>query len=222
MTVDPDVFSVVLAGAMNPRIHHPSWYRSMGLIDETEEKIATADSNMFLIPNLSQLGFGDFKIICQDGRWEIRVSNSNNAARLIDIASNIFDNLLKHTPVTAFGINFIVERDTRATSVSEVLAGFIAATPLGLDDTGASGADIVLKRISGGRVVTITIRQSKNPANVIVSHSFEYAIEVKKLMEFFEIRERLEDRFPKDFQEATSQVDAVIGALNAHRDPKRR
>src|SRR5438045_1287998 len=94
-------YSVVLTGHMNAPIHHPYWYRHEGLITEAEEQEAVKSDKLILLPQLSQFFAGSIEVLCQEGRWEIKTSDSSSADRIRQIAVRLFDGVLPHTPVSA-------------------------------------------------------------------------------------------------------------------------
>jgi hypothetical protein len=40
MLKDSDMYSVVILGSMNPRIHHPKWYQLAGIFTEADVESA--------------------------------------------------------------------------------------------------------------------------------------------------------------------------------------
>ncbi len=101
-------FSVVVVGAMNPSIHHPIWYRHVGLLDEQEEKVALEKPAILLPVPMRMASFEteSFQISCQHDRWQILTTNPACADRILSLTEKLFDVLLSHTPVTQFGYNF--------------------------------------------------------------------------------------------------------------------
>ena len=126
MSFEPKVasFSVVVTGAMNPSIHHPVWYRHVGLLSEQEEREAIEGKQALLIPlpaPMAQFETGLFQVSCQQNRWQILTANHAATDRIVSIAETLFDEILPHTPVTQFGYNFDFVFDIAKGGVGRVL-----------------------------------------------------------------------------------------------------
>src|SRR5205814_909544 len=122
-----DVYNIVVVGAMNPRIHHPSWYELVGLLTPEQAKEALASSATFGLPGFAQLAAPSLglTISCNEKQWTVQTENREKISLLQSITFRVFDELLKHTPVSAYGFNIIYSRETRCPSVGKYLADLI-------------------------------------------------------------------------------------------------
>lgn len=198
---------------MNPRIHHPSWYRLVGLFDEEEADIATKTTGTLITPPLSQVQTPRLMIVCQDDRWEIRTSDSNEVSRLQDIASKIFDEILPHTPVTAIGFNFVLRRATEAEDVGGYLATSLTNTPLGLRDTAAVSAELTLRRSFEDRIVVVSIHPApEDKQSLLVASNYEYRFRGEKIIKLGELIAR---RYGIDKTDAEEQTALIVEAINS-------
>src|SRR5687767_5676759 len=171
-------FSLVVAGAMNPSIHHPMWYRIIGLLNEEEADQATQSKNTFCTPPISQVELKDFKIICQERRWEAQTRSESMIARLRALAWTVFDDILKHTPVSALGFNCGFVRETNCSDVGIVIAEAIASAHLGLSENDLSSGEIILRRKFGdGHTMTTALRVGSPPSMLAVDTNFHYGLE---------------------------------------------
>ena len=103
MPIEPVAFAVVVAGGMNPAIHHPFWYQAKGII--TPEDASTAIGRTTSVPGLSQFSGEDWRVLCTPDRW---IGASRTQARhqfILDLAVAAF-NYLPETPAAAFGLNY--------------------------------------------------------------------------------------------------------------------
>src|SRR5208282_3573092 len=153
-----DTYAIVLIGGMNPRIHHPSWYRLVGLFDEEEAEAALKTAHTLITPPLSQIQTPKLTIVCQDDRWEIRTSDPDQVERIQEITYRLFDDILPHTPVQAAGLNFNFVKDTNSSDVAGYLASVLVNAPLGLTTANAVAAEFVLRRSFDDHTVLTAVR----------------------------------------------------------------
>ena len=214
MADDSEFYSIVVTGAMNPSIHHPSWYRLVELIDEDEADEAYQNKNTFAMPPLSQLETGGFKIVCQEGRWEVQTQRAEKIERLWNLAATVFDDLLKHTPVSAYGFNFNYRRSTKCNEVARILADELANTALGLMADNAIGGELIFRRkCDDGHTTMTVIRPAKHASSVSVNNNYHYPLEGVG-EGFFNLREKFAERVPLDQEDAVRQTENVVQALN--------
>ncbi|MCO6458298.1 MAG: hypothetical protein J5I93_23575 [Pirellulaceae bacterium] len=122
------LFSIVVIGGMNPTIHHPSWYRLVELLSDDEvEAITTGAEPVVVTPQFSRFAGPDFELICRQDRWEIQTKNELWQQRSCAIAGQVFDHLLKHTMVSALGLNFHFTGDVEG--ALDALVGAASALP---------------------------------------------------------------------------------------------
>jgi len=93
-------FSIVVAGSMNPAIHHPAWYRSVETISEDDANAAIAGT-VIVHPQLAQFGTPRWIINCVPDKWSIQTLGGLDDEEIIDIACKTFERL-SETPIVAF------------------------------------------------------------------------------------------------------------------------
>lgn len=113
-------FSVVVVGAMNPRVHSPAWYKLVGLVSEDEYEKAI-QSVTFAVPQFARVELPRIEIQCQEGRWEASTHHAEDSDRLAELAESVFDTHLKHTPIQSFGYNFHFTFETPSESGPTIL-----------------------------------------------------------------------------------------------------
>lgn len=95
--------SIVVVGKFNPSIFHPSWLASEGLIRKTEAETAEIAA---VHPEVSDFIIGKWcRIYVDRNRFSAQTKQEANFEVLRDLVYGIL-NTLKHTPVTAIGINY--------------------------------------------------------------------------------------------------------------------
>jgi hypothetical protein len=213
-----DLFSFVVVGAMNPSIHHPAWYRLNGIFTE-EEAGATDSSGMLVTSQISQFSVGSVTIVCDQARWQVQTRDETKLDRLREIAAKTFE-VLFHTPVSLYGLNFAYHRVTTSPDVKSVLATLIRALPLGLGSEPAekSSAKINYQSTSMGRVLTTLVEPSvKGEEQLFVAINAEYRTPTPAPGEYkpFDLTPLLNEAFHRDYPEAKRIVAKVVDALNA-------
>lgn len=149
-----NTYSVLVAGGMNPSLHHPQWYRSLGAIDDAELDASLKSGATATTPIVSRLQFGSpaLTVICQPNLWVIQANEDGCWDRMLTTASLVFDK--KNNQITsAFGLMAQRHIDTEA-NAKEILAAAIAGLDLGFPVQGSVSTNITMA--SPGEEFTIT------------------------------------------------------------------
>lgn len=212
MTEQKDTYAIVLLGGMNPRIHHPSWYRFVNLFDEEEADLAIKTPSTFITPILSQIETPKVTIICQDNRWEIRTFDPNQVQRIQDITSKLFDEILPHTPIMAGGFNFTYRKATKATDVAGYLASVIVNAPLGLKADHAMSGELTLRRSFDEYTVVVNVRPAPDDKQAVLCfHNFEYQFQHEGP---FKLGAVIAQRYGLDKSESEEQATLIVEAID--------
>jgi hypothetical protein len=207
-----DTYAIVILGGMNPRIHHPSWYRLVGLFDEEEAEQATRTPNTLITPLVAQIQSPRLTILCQDDRWEIRTTDLGQVDRIQSITARLFDELLPHTPVAAAGFNFTYWKASRASDVGSLLASTLIGTPLGLKPDNAVAGEIVLRRNHGDHTSQVRLRPVlEEHQKLMLDFNFEYRFQAAG---FFKLGQVITERYGVDRGEAEAQAALILKAIN--------
>jgi hypothetical protein len=191
-----DAYSIVVAGNMNPAIHHPAWYKLIKALSEeelassgglgarrqdtaetspTEQErgvtvtIAAVDPNdPISTPGFARFTAGKIRIACIEQSWTIATFDQNLLVRIRDVASSVFE-ALGHTPVSAYGFNFAFHRKTGVADVGALLAQIIDATEFGFPKgvQGSRSARIGYTLSDGGRDLNVSVEKSARGAGMI-------------------------------------------------------
>jgi hypothetical protein len=214
MSTDKEIYSIVVIGAMNPRIHMPAWYLQVGLIDNSEWETATAAPTTLVTAQLSQFHFNEVSILCLLDRWEIKTTKRSDLDRVRSITQKIFDELLMHTPVFLIGVNFIYQRATNAASVARHLACRLAEMPFGLKGKVPDSGEFSIRRPSRDGFNGVAIRpapEPDSPSHVNISINYEYKL-VKQGQ--FKLEDTAFSRYSADLKEAEEQASLIVNAIN--------
>lgn len=211
MATDKQLFSIVVVGAMNPRIHHPFWYRYVDLLSKEEAEEATENPETFCVPLLAQLQTQSLKIVCQEDRWEVQAAKPDLLQRLQDMTAKVFDDLLYHTPVKRFGFNFDYQRQTKHDNVPGFLADCLGKTPMGLNRENATAAELVYRRSYEDRLVSVAVRPLPDKQRVLVANNYEYPLRGEG---FFKMGDRFSQRYYTDRADAEEQTRLIVESID--------
>jgi hypothetical protein len=209
-------YGIVVAGAMNPRIHHPGWYRFVELITDEELAAALKDAGTIATIPTASFSASQIQISCVLERWQISTTDSANVDRIVTITTRVFDELLKHTPIQAYGFNVQVHLSLgEAAVVAERLAALVPVAGLGIARSEFSAANYTLVANSGQKQrLTIHIEPSVfSPDAIYVAHNFHYEFEQTPTVQHFDLGAVLKVNVSHDVTDARRRTDAIVAAL---------
>ncbi|HEX4125660.1 MAG TPA: hypothetical protein VHY37_13105 [Tepidisphaeraceae bacterium] len=147
MAVPVDARQVVVVGNIDPRQHHPYWYRQIDVI--TDDELALGLKTLVAVvppptPGASQASFvqfdvGAFTIIVVPDKWTIQTIVEANRSRMLDVVSLVFDKKLYELPISAFGINRNWTVKLESITASQFLGDKLLETDLALPRGNAGG-----------------------------------------------------------------------------------
>ena len=211
----PDLNSIVVVGAMNPKIHHPHWYFAQDLLTGAERDAALA-ANLVCTPPLAQFRAPEFAVVCQLERWEIQTTLDEAVGRVEQVADRVFT-ILSETPVSALGFNLNVHRETTVDSVGSVLAQKAVEIDVGLSSReGAEhSAQMSYRQITSGRRFSVSLSPSDHGRRfVYIATNAQYDLtDVVGPGGHFDLGERIRDRFQPDRVAAMGQIDRIVEAI---------
>src|SRR5579864_7302597 len=126
----PELYSIVVLGAMNPRLHYPLWYQVTGSMTKEEANAARESPGFFVAPEFAQFETPQFIVTCIADRWEIKARSVAAQPKVLEIACRVFEKL-GETPVTAYGFNSIRHLETKSPRVRDVLRQLAIGAGLG-------------------------------------------------------------------------------------------
>jgi hypothetical protein len=173
MATPAELYSIVIVGNMNPRIHHPAWYEAVRILSPEEARAALL---LACTPMFSQFQLPGSTILCMQERWEVQTQDAEKLERMLDIAGRTFDTL-KHTPIAAFGLNFHFVRPTGLPDVGRRLAELVNGLPLGRKATVSDSSLIVTTTTLPDRVLQETVHGAPEEAGYVrVGYNVQHAI----------------------------------------------
>jgi len=216
MSKDSDLFSVVMLGSMNPRIHHPKWYQSVGIFSDEEVEYSIGTQPVFCTPAFSQFVVGDLVIKCLPERWDIQTTKPENIDKIREIGQRLFDVLLCHTPVKVVALNFDYVREKTRGNTRDFLAGILSDAAAKLGMGAADGGDLILKRSLESipevqRTATIALRSTDSPETFSLACNYNYLVKFDGL---YEIGGFLPEYAREDRADAEGALGRIVTALD--------
>lgn len=207
--------SIVVLGAMNPRIHHPHWYFAQELITASERDAALA-APLVCTPPVAQFRAPEFAVACGGDRWEIQTSLPESVDRVRAVAARVFT-ILNETPVTAFGFNVNAQIATTCDSVGAWLAQEVAGTALELElqEGALNSAQVIFQVTQQGRRFAVNVSPSgRGPEFVQVATNTHYEMSgIVGPGEFFNLEQMIEEHFAKDRATALTEINKIATSI---------
>jgi hypothetical protein len=209
---EPRLYSIVVLGAMNPRLHYPLWYSLIGALTEDEANSGRESKDFSVTPYGTQFAFADYRIICLMDRWEISTALVEHRERILKIACTVFEKL-NETPISAFGFNTFADLGTSAAKVNDVLALLASRTGLGFSNDGERSCQYFFINTKSFQTTNITIRPSAIRENMVwVAYNSHFVIESQK--GYYDLSKELIRYFDPHWKEATAFSDGVIRRIS--------
>ena len=158
--ISRNTYSVLVAGSMNPMLHHPQWYRTLGVIDDEELAAALRDGLTGTTPFGSRFQFGTLPLIvtCLPVQWSIQSSSSESWERMIRIAAAVFAPT-NNPSIRAYGLvsNRHIDADT---DVKSSLAAKISGLRLGFPRGENVNTNVTLSNIEKDHTIVTSVQNS--------------------------------------------------------------
>jgi hypothetical protein len=226
-----NLYSIVVAGNMNPAIHHPRWYVETQLLSEDEANQAMAKfpgiETMNEVPAgalicsnvMSQFTFSDLRITCLENNWTILATSKDSYERSKRIAVGVFK-VLHHTPVGAYGFNFSFHRSTKSKDIARHLAKLAETLPLGLKPVNSDSEPALASfryhvRNRDCETVVVVEPSTRSNEKLFLGINFTHRVQATGL---FDLAPMLEAGFSQDTHDAevwlnrtSQQLDMSLG-----------
>jgi hypothetical protein len=194
-----ELYSIVIVGQMNPPIHHPAWYRLVGLIDDAELKESIPEPTqekpvapMSIVPSVRLKAF---EVTCFQNRWDIKTTSRDNLERIRSITEKLFDVILPHTPVGAFGINFEYGIDTGGRSPGGIIASFLSRPPLDLGLAHPDSGELRITENRPSHTFNVFVKPSEKNEDLIIGTNAHYPIPSDTTHSSFSVKEKFDIEF---------------------------
>lgn len=99
--IEIEGINLVLLGAFNPAIFHPTWFVQQNISSDSEIDLQKVKS---VSVEVTEVQIGSIALSCVPDRFTLDITNMGYAEKLLDLACNVLS-LLPHIPVRACGIN---------------------------------------------------------------------------------------------------------------------
>jgi len=215
-TAPRDTYFIGVNGSMNPAIHHPQWYRTIGAIDEAELQAAlrlpSQTSQLF---SQVQLGAQTLMVTCQPDAWWIQSNLVESWPRMIEIASQVFARL-NETPVSGYAFTAQRHIDTDCPDTKFILASSLSELHLGLPTGKGVASNAQISLVEEDFVVVASIQPSALSERAIyVFYQCQYQAPSVPLGTYFDLGTLLRGRFNKYQVEQGRVFREMVAAVNA-------
>lgn len=131
-----------------------------------------------------------------------------------ELTSVVFQKL-EHTPITAFGYDFVFDRPTATSEVGALLSSQVIGNRLGISVSKTGSADVVLHLVADDLLSRrILVRQGDvSSAHVIIANHSEY--KMPEGSGFVELTVTLKRHFESELRLAREQADRVVAAIDS-------
>jgi hypothetical protein len=156
-------------------------------------------------------------ITCDPLRWQIQTEQESDLPRAVELAEQTFKKLF-HTPVSAFGFNFLHHKVVSIPNVAAELGRLVRGLPVGFlrDAEGLEAGKMTHERAADGRVIRTSLEPSVRGANQIyVSINVEHRMQAPTEGEFQFVELKMTEHFPNAQREAKEQLANVLRAMEA-------
>lgn len=208
-----DYYSIVIAGEMNPAIHHPAWYQRLGLVSDADLQHAIASEGFVCTPVVAQFDLPSMGVVCHPDRWEIATQDPDELVRALSIAIAVYE-ALPHTPIEGFAFDFSFHRTTRLARVGRFLALGVESMNIGLPCDDSSVASIHTRTRHGERQVRVIVAECAGDPDTV---TFDYDVRYDVLPDArADLAVAMRRRFVVDRDEASSELTRVLLAIDQH------
>jgi hypothetical protein len=202
---------------MNPRLHHPVWYRLIDAISPEEEAAALASPNLVLVQPFArfELPGSGIGISCQENRWEITAQNPVQRERIRDITTIVFKKLYE-TPVEVYGFNIHLEMETPLSDVRKCIADLAVALEIGFAAEGQASCTMRFSDLQKARRLQIEIAPSHLSTDVLsVRFNAEYRTseEVGQKVGYFDLGNLVAVHYDADYESAMESASRFVTSL---------
>jgi hypothetical protein len=205
----PDAISIVVVGAMNPRIHQPHWYATTNIISEDERR--TGDNNLISVPRITQFDLDHIKITCQDDRWDLLAEGEPSFPRAVEIAALTW-NKLPETPVISFGFNFFIGFPVEEGQAGNSLCALLPSAMLEFDISPIAAEYRVIGTEDGLGQVTVDLRPA-DQSGASIAASINYHFTPEDSAGYFDLGSAIGNKYAVCLQSAKKKYSTIKALL---------
>ena len=207
--VPRNTWSIAVSGAMDPRQHHPFWYKTIGALSENEAKKVHVAASPFHV----QFEAPEYMIAVTRDRWDIATYSEKHLRRIEQVTEKVFQKL-SEVPVLAFGVNRTIHADTKAKSVAKVLGQFLVDADMGFPDADRRDCSISYVATSEDMTTNITIGQSVVAENKVgIDYNRHHAF--KGTGEYIDLGPEIRKHTGPDWESGSAFTSKLVAKINS-------
>jgi hypothetical protein len=206
----PEAVSIVVIGAMNPRIHQPHWYSATSIIHDDDMQAAA--QSLISVPRITQFSIDHIRITCQDDRWDLLAEGEESFSRGVDIAVSTW-NKLPETPVVSYGFNFFANFPLATVSPGKLLCSLLPPriSELGVNPIGAEFRIIGIEPDLGQ--ATVDLRPS-DQSDAAITASINHHFTADDSAGYFDLGSALNVKFFLCLESAKRKLASIQTLFN--------
>ena len=210
MEPSPEAISIVVIGAMNPRIHQPHWYSATNIIHDDDMQAAV--QSLISVPRVTQFAIDHIRITCQDDRWDLFAEGWESFPRGLDIAVSTW-NKLPETPVVSYGFNFFANLTLTTIGAGKLLCSLLPPriSELGVNPVEAEFKIIGIEPDLGQ--ATVDLRPS-DQSDATITASINYHFTPDDNVGYFDLGSTLNGKFSLCLESAKKKLTSIQTLFN--------
>jgi hypothetical protein len=201
----PESISIVVIGAMNPRIHQPHWYSAAAIIHDDEMQAAL--QSLISVPRITQFAIDHVRITCQDDRWDLLAEGKESYSRGVDIAVSTW-NKLHETPIISYGFNFFANYTLATINAGNLLSSLLPPriSELVVNPVGSEFKIIGIEPDLGQ--TTVDLRPS-DQSDAAITASINYHFTPDDNAGYFDLGSALNEKFFLCLESAKTKLTSI-------------
>lgn len=196
---------------MNPAVHHPSWYYTIGQLSKEDAAFVIEDKNLYVSPSSSRFNAPLFSIDCDKKRWQVKTRDKDARLRILHVTVKTFDELLPEAQLKRFGFTFVFSIEAS----HETTLDFLSKLMRDLVQVEGKGeiATTILSTTSTDPVRRRKVRLHSSPGTNRVFLTFRFVYPIPDERVFTLRRMSMAEDYELDYEEAITQAEQIAHKL---------
>ncbi len=211
MLSQPESFSITLKGSMNPAVHHPSWYYTIGQLSKDDAASVVGSGNLCVTPDLSTFRAPLFDVASSKGKWRIKTRDRNARLRILQVALKTFDDVLPETRLRRFCFKFAFSVEANHATTVAFLSNLMRDL---IQVKGEGGIAATLLSTTGtdpARRKKVSLQSFPGASRAVLTFSSTYPIPDERV---FTLRHMsLAEDYELDYEEAVTRAEQLAHKL---------
>ena len=192
---------------MNPTVHHPSWYYTIGQLSKEDAASIIENKNLYVSPGSSRFRAPLFSIDCDKKQWQVKTQDKNARLRILHITVKSFDNLLPETQLTRFGFKFAFSIEANHETTVDFLSNLMRDL-VQIEGKGEIATTILsITSKDPNRQRKIRLYSSPGDNRALFTSSFVYPIPDERVLTLRQLS--MSEDYELDYKEAVTGAEQI-------------